>query len=180
MDWWVDLLRYWGKLIPSVKTLVVMIGLDIAAGWLVAIAKHTLNSTTSFAGICKKAMVLLLVTVAIILEPYANGLPISMLIALGFIGMEGISIAENAAVLGVPLPPQLLQILEKFQNSKEDKLSQKSGSKAAIERNTAALQMRIEQTETALKQPQPVIVTEPIQAEIVNTLEHPVNVKNKP
>jgi toxin secretion/phage lysis holin len=126
-----------------------MIGLDIASGWLVAIAKHQLNSTTSFAGMCKKAMILLLTAVGIILEPFANGLPLSTLIATGFIAMEGLSIVENAAALGIWIPAPLLDVLEKMQNHRAGILNQKSGVAAPSAPVAAAESANVERIHPA-------------------------------
>lgn len=166
LEWMVGLIRYWSGLIPAVKTLVVMIGLDIASGWMLAIAKCKLNSTTSFAGMMKKTMVLLLVAVAIVLEPYANGLPLSMLVALGFIAQEGLSIMENAAALGIWMPQPLIDVLEKLQKGKKERLSQKTGTDAALDRNTAAVNRRADQQDS----PQVIPVV------VINAPENPVPV----
>lgn len=177
LEWMVGILRYWGTLIPAVQALVIMIGLDIISGWIVAIAKHKLNSTTSFAGMCKKAMILLLTAVGIILEPFANGLPLSTLIAMGFIAMEGLSIVENAAALGIWVPAPLLEVLEKMQRRRAGTLEQKSGGQiAALNLKSAALDARVEQH----NHPLPVVDVVPVQAQVVNPPTHPVPVTSNP
>jgi phage-related holin len=93
---------------------------------------------------------MLLVTFAVILEPYDNGVPISLITATGFILMELVSILENAAAIGVWIPPILLDMLEKRHDQKAGRLKQKagfSGTSATLDRNTRAVEARTAQAE---------------------------------
>lgn len=116
---------------PLLATLLIMMALDIFAGILVAINKRTLNSTTSFRGITKKVFMLILVAVGVTLGPFTvvpsfpQGIPIAQMIALAYIITEAISITENAAVLGVPVPMALVRILQKLREEEQKKLEQK-------------------------------------------------------
>ena len=124
----VDWLKYWAALIPSVKALVLLIGIDIASGWLLAFSKHTLNSSTSFSGMCKKVAILLMVTMGQILEPFANGVPLTLMFATGFVFQEVLSITENMAAMGVPIPQSVVDVLDKVQTGRKAKLEQRSKS----------------------------------------------------
>lgn len=151
----VSLLNYWDTVFPAAKTLVILMGLDIVSGWLVAIVKRRLNSSTSYTGFCKKTMILILVATTKVLEPY-QGLPLSMMVATGFCAMEGLSILENAAMLGIPIPGFLRDVLEKMQSERAAKLDQKTSNKLLI--------AQVQTSEPG--QPMPV--------EVVNTTTHPV------
>lgn len=138
IGWFITAAAWWAQQIPVVKALVLLIGIDIASGWLLAISKHTLNSTTSFQGMCKKVAIMLFVVVGIVIEPFANGLPLSVIFATGFLIQELLSIVENMAALGIKFPSAVLEVLEKFQDSKKCKLDQKARGASVLERNTVA------------------------------------------
>lgn len=104
---------------PLIGALIMLIGIDILTGLLNALADRTLNSTTSFRGMTRKAMVLLIVGTGAVLEPY-TGLPLSKLIATFYLFTEAISITENLHKAGVPLPSFLTDTLEKLKG-KSDK-----------------------------------------------------------
>lgn len=106
------------KNFPVVGTLLLMIMLDIILGVIVACMTKKLSSSVSHRGMLRKAVKILLVAVGAVLQPYSNGMPLSDLIAMFFIFTEGVSIIENAAIAGVPVPPALLEILKM---TKEDK-----------------------------------------------------------
>lgn len=112
------------KLLQYLVTLIIV---DYITGVLVAIVKKSLSSEVGLKGIVKKVMQLMLVGVATILDnvsgtndPYVRSTVIYFLIA-----NEGISILENAAAVGIPVPTFLSGILEKLKgeitNKKEGK-----------------------------------------------------------
>lgn len=73
-----------------------------------------LNSMRGFHGICKKIVILLLVATSHELEK-ATGIPaIESLVVWFFLGNEGLSILENAAKAGVPIPSKLRDTLEQL------------------------------------------------------------------
>src|SRR6478672_8235343 len=115
LGWLIDAIKVVNGWLPMVPTLVYLMGLDIISGVILAFSKRTLNSTTSTTGICRKAMTILLVAMGIALEPLCNGLPVSTLIALGYVKGEVLSIMENASALGLPLPAIISEVLAKIQ-----------------------------------------------------------------
>jgi toxin secretion/phage lysis holin len=128
MDQFHSLVNYiivWAKGIPLVGTLLVLIHVDIFTGILVAANRKTLNSTISFRGITRKVFMLIFVGVASTLEPFANGLPLAQLVAMGYIVTESISILENGAALGVPIPKILTDILVKLREDQQKRTEQK-------------------------------------------------------
>ncbi len=111
LDSLVVLMTSWLKNTPIVGTLFVLIGADIVTGIMLASSRRTLNSSCSWRGMTRKIMMILLVGVGAVLEPFAQGLPLAQIVAMFYCGAEGISILENAAALGVPLPMALTQVL---------------------------------------------------------------------
>jgi toxin secretion/phage lysis holin len=101
--------------------LIVFIIFDYTTGVLVAIVKKTLSSAVGFKGIAKKVIILLLVAVGHILGTYVlGGGEACRDMVIGFyLANEGISILENAAKLGLPLPKKLVEILAQLKKNEE-------------------------------------------------------------
>jgi len=104
----------WLKGQPVVVALILLMFADILTGICCSVVKRTLNSSTSWRGMSRKAMMLLIVSVGAILEPLAQGIPLAKLIALFYLATEVLSVTENAALIGVPLPKVLVDLLIKL------------------------------------------------------------------
>lgn len=103
----------WGGLEAMVQLLIALMILDIATGLLAGYISKELSSDVSFRGMAKKAIALLLVAGGQLLEPTV-GLPLSEAIA-GFYAMhELLSVLENAARAGLPVPQILKDALAKL------------------------------------------------------------------
>lgn len=103
---------------PVIGALLILMVLDVLVGIVVAIGTRTLSSSVSWSGMSKKAIMLLIVGAAAVIEPYAQGLPLAKLVALFYLVTEGLSILENAALAGVPLPGVLTETLAKLKEPK--------------------------------------------------------------
>lgn len=102
------------------QALLVMSVIDYITGVSAALATKTLSSKTGFAGILKKIAILCVVACAHLLGQ-TLGIPQIRSAVIGFyIANEGISIAENSAALGVPLPKKFMEVLSQLKD-KEDK-----------------------------------------------------------
>lgn len=119
--WLVAMLTaWWVNIAVLEQALIAAMGIDIASGVLVAIGLRQLKSDTSLKGCTKKAMILLLVVMAELLEHVAAGvahtgnLPIGEAIAAYYLAHEGLSILENAARLGLPVPRVLRDSMVKL------------------------------------------------------------------
>lgn len=102
------------------EALLCAMVLDYLSGLLAAyINPHMmLDSRRGFRGIGKKIMILLLVSLAHFAD-YATGQTIVQTIAVWFfLGNEGLSILENAANAGVPVPERLKKTLEQLKSEK--------------------------------------------------------------
>jgi len=105
----------------AIEALCVMMVLDYMTGMLAAYIAPDLklNSSRGLRGICKKIMILLLVVVAHELEN-ASGVPaVQSVVVWFFVGNEGLSIVENAAKAGVPVPERLRETLEQLSKEKK-------------------------------------------------------------
>lgn len=110
-----------GQWNDALEALCVLMALDYATGVLAAYISPALmlNSSRGLKGICKKIMILLLVVLAHELER-ASGVPaVQSVVAWFFIGNEGLSIIENAAKAGVPIPNKLRETLEQLSSEKK-------------------------------------------------------------
>ena len=108
------LLSFWFSIPLAVQILVTCMGLDFATGILVGFIRHELASHKSFIGIAKKMLILILVAVAhLISEALKLPSDLGVWVAAAYVVNEVISITENCANAGVPIPPALLDVLLK-------------------------------------------------------------------
>lgn len=103
-SWWVSR--------PILTTLALLTTLDVIAGILKAVADKRLNSTTSYIGMSKKAMMFVVIGVVEVLQPFLT-IPITQMVTMFYVLTEAISIIEQAASIGLPLPQGLLDALAK-------------------------------------------------------------------
>ena len=96
-----------------VWTLLILMMVDFVSGLLAAFVSKTLSSTVSWAGIGRKALTLLVIAGATLVEPLVDGVPVSRLVTTFYLVSESLSILENAARAGVPIPQVLKLSLAK-------------------------------------------------------------------
>ena len=101
--------------------LVVLMALDYITGVMCAIADKTLSSAVGFKGICRKMLILMLVGIANIIDVnvVGNGSALRGAVICFYLSNEGISILENSAHLGLPVPAKLKDILTQLHNREE-------------------------------------------------------------
>ena len=112
---------------PIMWVLLAVMSLDYITGLICgAMGKSPktenggLSSGEAFKGLLKKALIILVVLLAALLDrAVAMGAGIEFAAVAGatclwFIASEGMSVLENAAAMGVPIPKVLLQMLELF------------------------------------------------------------------
>ena len=102
--------------------LVVLMALDYITGVMCAIADHKLSSAVGFKGICRKVFMLMLVGVANIVDVHVvgSGNALRAAVICFYLSNEGVSILENAAHIGLPVPEKLKIVLEQL-HSREEK-----------------------------------------------------------
>ena len=89
--------------------LVAFVVIDYLTGVMCAFADHTLSSEVGFRGICRKVLIFLLVGIANIIDVQVigTGSVIRTAVIFFYLSNEGVSILENAAHLGLPIPEAL-------------------------------------------------------------------------
>ena len=116
----------WGEFDGLLYALIAFMVLDYLSGVLVTIAQHELSSKVGFKGIAKKICILMLVVVGHLIDEHVLGgsaKAVCRSMVTGFyIANEGISVLENAAELGLPLPKKLITVLKQLKedNDKEE------------------------------------------------------------
>ena len=110
--------------------LLAFVILDYITGVMCAIADKTLSSNVGFNGICRKVLIFLLVGVANVLDVHVigTGSVLRTAVIFFYISNEGVSLTENAAHLGLPVPEKLKAVLEQLHN-REDETDGKDGEK---------------------------------------------------
>lgn len=109
----------WDALITALIALVV---LDYITGVVSAAVSGTLDSAVGFKGLIKKALIFAMVAAATIADrviPSANQ-AIRAAVILFYTANEALSIIENAAKLGLPVPEKLKSTLKRVQQEADE------------------------------------------------------------
>ena len=103
--------------------LVVFVVMDYLSGVMCAVADKTLSSEVGFKGICRKIVIFILVGIANILDVQVigSGSVLRTAVIFFYLSNEGVSLLENAAHLGLPVPAQLKVVLAQLHERAEDK-----------------------------------------------------------
>lgn len=112
----------------ALKVLVAFMAADYITGVLVAALWQrsnksdtgALDSKAGFKGLCKKGIILLLVWLGVLLDNAMGAAYIRTAVVLFFIGNEGLSLLENAGLMGVPFPAALKNMLEALQKKGDE------------------------------------------------------------
>ena len=101
--------------------LVAFVVIDYITGVFCATIDHKLSSEIGFKGICKKVLIFILVGVGNIIDVQiiGNGSVMRTAVIFFYLSNEGISLLENSAHLGLPIPQKLKDILEQLHDRAE-------------------------------------------------------------
>ena len=96
--------------------LIAFVVIDYVTGVMCAISNHPLSSEVGFKGICRKVLIFLLVGIGSILDAHVigSGSVLRPAVIFFYISNEGVSILENAARLGLPVPEKIKVVLEQL------------------------------------------------------------------
>lgn len=130
---------------PILGALGVLMLVDITSGWLAAGVQGHLNSKTSWAGMLRKTMTVLLIGMAAAVERAQPDVPLVKLTCMFFLVTEGLSIIENAKRAGVPIPMVLNNALSTLD-------SKSAGNKDVhLEIKGAKIDAKIQETGDSMK-----------------------------
>ena len=113
---------YLGGMDGLLIALLVFMALDYITGVMCAIMDKKLSSAVGFKGICKKVLILLMVGVANIVDVHVvgSGSALRGAVVAFYLSNEGVSLLENAAHVGLPVPEKLKEILSQLHNRSKD------------------------------------------------------------
>ena len=105
--------------------LLIFIICDYITGVMCAVSDKKLSSAVGFRGICRKVLIFILVGIANVIDINVLG-QVGVLrtaVIFFYISNEGLSLIENSAHLGLPIPNKLKEVLEQLHDraEKEDK-----------------------------------------------------------
>lgn len=114
---------FFGAWNAALEALVWAMVIDYLTGVLAAYInpRLMLDSRTGFRGICKKILILLLVSLAHFVDSATGQQIVCTAVVWFFLGNEGLSIIENTAKAGVPVPGKLRQTLKQLAEEKTEK-----------------------------------------------------------
>lgn len=113
--------HFYGAWNNLTEVLVMMMVIDYLSGVLAAFINPGLaaNSKKGFVGIARKVFIWLLVVMANDLDIAMNTHEICTMATFFYIANEGLSIIENAAKVGVPIPAFIRDSLEQLSHEKK-------------------------------------------------------------
>lgn len=102
--------------------LIIFVAVDYITGVMCAVADKKLSSEVGFKGICRKVLIFLLVGIANIIDVQViqTGSVLRTAVIFFYLSNEGVSLTENAAHLGLPVPEKLKAVLEQLHDRDGD------------------------------------------------------------
>ena len=96
--------------------LIAFTVIDYITGVMCAITDKNLSSSIGFKGICRKVLIFTLVGIGNIVDAYVlgQGGVLRTAVIFFYLSNEGVSILENSAHLGLPIPEKLKEVLEQL------------------------------------------------------------------
>ena len=96
--------------------LIAFTVIDYITGVMCAINDKNLSSAVGFKGICRKVLIFTLVGIGNIVDVYilGQGGVLRTAVIFFYLSNEGVSIMENSAHLGLPIPEKLKEVLEQL------------------------------------------------------------------
>lgn len=106
----------------ALTILIIFMILDYITGILKGYINKELSSDIGLKGLARKAVILVVLIVAVCLDRLLNtgSWVFRTLVAYFYIANEGLSLIENCAALGAPVPSQLTDALAQLKNKKTE------------------------------------------------------------
>lgn len=101
--------------------LLTFVVIDYITGLMVAVLERKLSSEVGFRGIFKKVLIFVMVGIGNIIDTnlIKNGSAVRTAVIFFYISNEGISIIENSAKIGLPIPEKLKELLKQINEGGE-------------------------------------------------------------
>ncbi len=112
-----------------IYALIAFVVIDYLTGVMCAVNDQSLSSEVGFRGICRKVLIFLLVGIANILDVHiiGTGCVLRTAVIFFYISNEGVSLLENAAHLGLPVPQKIKAVLEQLHDRAEEAEDDETG-----------------------------------------------------
>ena len=124
---WISLILYLiGGFDILFKALLIMMALDYITGVAKGYKEKNVNSKRAYKGFWKKLVILIIVVAATQMDIILQGMGIRTLVLMFYVATEFLSILENAAMLGIPIPEKLKGALEQCKDKQEIKNKNKN------------------------------------------------------
>ena len=107
-----------GGLDGFLYALIMFVAIDYLTGLMAAYVQKKISSEVGFRGICRKVAIFCLVGVGHVLDTQViqNGSVLRTAVIFFYLSNEGISIIENIAIIGLPVPKKLKDVLEQLRD----------------------------------------------------------------
>ena len=104
-------------------TLIAFVAVDYITGVMCAVADKKLSSQVGFKGICRKVRILALVGIGHVLDAQVIGAGSVLRTAVIFFYLSngGVSLIENTAHLGLPVPEKIKEVLSQLHDKEHQK-----------------------------------------------------------
>ena len=105
-----------GGLDGFLYALIAFTVIDYITGVMCAVVDKNLSSAVGFKGICRKVLIFTLVGIGNIVDVYVLGEAgvLRTAVIFFYLSNEGVSLLENSAHLGLPIPEKLKDVLEQL------------------------------------------------------------------
>ena len=103
----------------AIRALLVFMAIDCITGITKGIRQKSLSSRKLSYGLTKKITTFFMIILAHQLDlMFGNNINTRFIVICFYVGNEGLSIIENAAILGIPVPTKLKSVLEQCKEKK--------------------------------------------------------------
>lgn len=111
-----------GGLDGFLYALIMFVSIDYLTGLMAAYVQKKISSEVGFRGICRKVAIFCLVGVGHVLDTQViqNGSVLRTAVIFFYLSNEGISIIENIAIIGLPVPKKLKDVLEQLRDDEKE------------------------------------------------------------
>lgn len=103
------------------RALLIMMALDYITGVAKGFKNKNANSNRAYKGLKKKLIILIIIVAATQMDMILQGVGIRTLVLMFYVATEFLSILENAAILGIPIPEKLKLALEQCRDKQNEK-----------------------------------------------------------
>ena len=105
-----------------IYALIAFVVIDYITGLMCAVVNKQLSSEIGFKGIFRKVLIFMLVGVGNIVDKQliGSGSVIRTAVVFFYLSNEGISIIENAGILGLPIPQKLKDVLAQLKGKGDE------------------------------------------------------------